>query len=262
MSVAPPARRLAGALGLLAALSAGALSACAAPAYQPDPVWRQRVETLVDVWPDATYAVFADGEEVGTMTLSQGVERVRGEPLLLLEDAARITPADADEPLDYTFAVRCRLDEQFTPLDIESQAPSPDGPTFSRLELDDGRVYGTAFGAQVNLPTPPQVTVRQGLMRLVGLLPREEGSETELAFLSVGVPTRVDAPRVVRCVGPDSLALDGEAVPCWRFVYDSGADGATHPVEIWVGPDGRLLRFHDEEGLQLVIRQSSGADGF
>jgi len=241
-------------VGGLAALLAG----CAAGSYQPDTVWRARVEALAAAWPVGHYTVSVAGQEVGTMTLRQSVVLRGEEPVLLLEDAARITLPDSDRSGDATWVVHCRLDDHFTPLEIELQEPTADGMRSSTLKLDAGRLHGTAFDARLDVPLPHRVALRQGLLRLVGLLPRQQGGEVRLAFLSLDAGlerhARVDVQRPVRCAGLDAVQLGDRPLPCWRFEYDSGPEGRTHVVSLWVGEDGRLLRFHDEQGLQLLAR--------
>ncbi len=244
-----------GGAGLVVALLALA-AACASPAPPPpDASWVARVEALVDAWPVERYAISDRGRPVGRMTLRQSVVEQDGEAVLLLEDVARVAdPEGGDDPVDYAWTAACRLDDHFTPRVVEAQAPArADTPTWSRVEVRDGRATGATFESAVDLAVPARFTIRQALMRLVALLPRELGAETELAVLSLGAEPRVERARTVRCTGLEELVVGGRRMPAWRYEYASAEGGAARRVALWVAEDGRVLRFHDPAGLQLEL---------
>jgi hypothetical protein len=223
--------------------------------------WEAQVQRLVDTWPVGTYAVLDRGREVGRMTMRQSVVRDETGARLLLEDAARISAPGGERPtVDLTYSSRCRLDDHFTPVLIESQQ-SP-GQDDSRLVVHDGRASGNTFERDVDIVVPDRFVIRQGLMRLVSLLPREAGRSRTFAFLSLGEEPEIDIRGQVRCVGPEPLDLAGVSTPAWRYEYLTlPGTGPRRPVSMWVGEDGRFLRFHDDEGLQLVLLQADRADG-
>jgi hypothetical protein len=221
-----------------------------------DPDWEERVLAMLDAWPSEQYVISVGGETVGSMTLRQGLTRESGETLLLLEDSARVLdPTGGGGQLEYSYTARCRLDDHLTPRRIVAEAPGPDGkPVSSQLVVRSGRATGTTFEGAVDLAVPERLLIRQGLMRLVCLLPREVGTETQLAFLSLGAKPRLEPQQSVRCVEHTSLRLDGRDHPAWRFEYRPGKT-RQQAVSLWVGDDGRLLRFHDESGLQLTLAE-------
>jgi hypothetical protein len=235
------------------------LGACAAswsgtPTVDPD--WEAKVLAMLDAWSSEQYDISVGGEAVGSMTLRQGLTRESGETLLLLEDSARVLdPTGGDGQLEYSYTARCRLDDHLTPRRIVTEAPGSDGkPIWSQLVVRGGRATGTTFEGAVDLAVPDRLLIRQGLMRLVCLLPREAGTETQLAFLSLGAEPRLEPKQSVRCVEHTSLRLDGRDHPAWRFEYLPGKS-RKQAVSLWVGDDGRLLRFHDESGLQLTLAE-------
>lgn len=232
------------------------LGACSSPQYAPiEPGWQGRVARLMETWPASSYAVLDQGRSVGRMTLRQGLVEEHGERFVLLEDAARVAdPTGEADTVDYTYISRCRIDDHLTPVVIESQAPvREDTPTWSRVEIANGHATGTTFESEVDLPVPQRFVIRQGLMRLVGLLPREVGTETELTFLSLGADPRVETGRTVRCSGREELELGNRRIMAWRFEYQTGDAGSARRVSLWVGDDGRFLRFHDPQGLHLEL---------
>ncbi len=246
---------LSGLLGLL-----GLAASCSSPPrLLPDAGWVERVAALVQEWPVSTYNVLDKGRAVGRMTLRQSLVMHEGELFVQLEDAARVDdPTGEAASVDYAYSARCLLDPHLTPVLIEAQAPvREDTPTWSRIEVQGGRAVGHTFEATVDMKVPDQFAIRQGLMRLVGLLPREVGTETRLSLLSLGARPRVDKGRAVRCSGREELILAGRRVMAWRFEYVAGKEGEQHTVALWVGDDGRFLRFHDPQGLQLELRDAS-----
>jgi hypothetical protein len=217
--------------------------------------WEGRVVALTRAWPVSTYTVLDQGHPVGRMTLRQSIVEEGGDYFALLEDAARVADPTGETPsVDYTYTSLCRLDDHLTPVIIEAQAPvREDTPTWSRVDVHEGRATGTTFESRVELDVPQRFVIRQGLMRLVGLLPREVGTETRLSFLSLGADPRVEKGRAVRCSGHEELELGKQRVMAWRFEYQSDESGSPHAVSLWVGDDGRFLRFHDKRGLQLKL---------
>jgi hypothetical protein len=240
----------------LFALCLACVVGCASQSYRPlEPGWQGQVVGLTQAWPVSSYTVLDKGRPVGRMTLRQSIVEEHGERFVLLEDAARVVdPTGEAETADYTYISRCRLDDHLTPRVIEAQAPvREDTPTNSRVEIVAGRAVGDTFESTVDLPVPERFAIRQGLMRLVGLLPREVGTETELTFLSLGAEPRVEPGRSVRCSGREELELGRRRVMAWRFEYQSAESGSPRRISMWVGDDGRFLRFHDPEGLQLEL---------
>jgi len=241
---------------LLLALCVACLVGCASRRYAPiEPGWEARVVELTRAWPVSSYTVLDRGRPVGRMTLRQSIVEEGGERFVLMEDAARVAdPTGETESVDYAYVSRCRLDDHLTPLVIESQAPvRNDTPTFSRVEISNGWATGTTFESEVDLPVPERFLIRQGLMRLAGLLLREVDSETQLTFLSLGADPVVEEGRSVRCSGRETLDFVGGPVMAWRFEYQTDEGGSLRSVSLWVGDDGRLLRFHDAQGLQLEL---------
>ena len=233
------------------------LIGCVSHTYEPiEPGWQGRVAGLLQTWPVSTYTILVGGQPVGRMTLRQSLLEEGGERFVLMEDAARVVDPTGDaELVDYAFISRCRIDDHFTPQVVEGQLPvRTDTPTSSRVEISDGWATGTTFESEVDLQVPERFLIRQGLMRLVGLLPREVGSETQLTFLSLGAHPAIEEGRSVRCSGREELEVGGQRVRAWRFEYQTAEGGRFRTVSLWVGDDGRLLRFHDKEGLQLEWR--------
>ncbi|MDG2149204.1 MAG: hypothetical protein P8N09_06750 [Planctomycetota bacterium] len=234
------------------------LAGCASHTYKPiEPDWQGRVAELLEAWPVSTYTVLDRGQPVGRMTLRQSLQEEAGERFVLMEDAARVVdPTGEAELVDYAFISRCRLDDHFTPQVVEGQLPArTDTPANSRVEISEGWARGTTFESEVDLQVPERFLIRQGLMRLAGLLPREVGSETQLTFLSLGAHPAVEKGRSVRCSGCEELEIEGQRVKAWRFEYETAERGKLRSVSLWVGEEGRLLRFHDEQGLQLELRR-------
>jgi hypothetical protein len=215
------------------------------------------VAELLEAWPVSSYTILAGGEPVGRMTLRQSLQEEEGEWFVLMEDGARVVDPTGDADLvDYAFISRCHLDDHFTPQVVEGQLPARiDTPMSSRVEISNGWATGTTFESEVNLQVPERVLIRQGLMRLAGLLPREVGSETQLTFLSLGAHPAVEEGRSVRCSGCEELEIEGQRVKAWRFEYQTAEGGGLRTASLWVGEEGRLLRFHDEQGLQLEWRR-------
>lgn len=204
--------------------------------------WGERRYDLVGKTPGADAVA-------GTLTLET---EVADDKVVLRDDWALTV---GDERIVWNIKTFCRPDGTLSPRLVFSKGEGSDEITPYTLSVRDGEAAISVDGRMQTLDLPEHTVTDMALLRLMALLPREQGKAWRLAAVLELAELNLKPAASIRCVGTESQSISGEALDLWK--YELVRDDRVI-TEVWVDGPGQLRMARLNNGLLLLEQQSPG----